>query len=190
MIRAALMKWQEGRLKREEVKGVSLVLRYFSFIQDLFTVLWMKNLLWKKKSNPASINWTQAVVKPSKLRNCTHWFLPLKAMHLPSCGLCTSQNCLQICPPPPWPPLEKTPPVFPLHNITHSAQGAQLKSRQSYVPKQTAFMWNNNRASTQMRKCLPGSQQSPPETPGNKSVAGTFRIQGCNAAGANSISEH
>ena len=30
---------KEGRLKREEVKGVSLVLRYFSFIQDLFTVL-------------------------------------------------------------------------------------------------------------------------------------------------------
>jgi len=39
MIRAALMKRQEGRLKREEVKGVPPVLRYFSFIQDLFTVL-------------------------------------------------------------------------------------------------------------------------------------------------------
>lgn len=146
--------------------------------------------LEKKKTNLSSINWTQVVVKPSKLRNCTHWFLPLKAMHLPSCGLCTSQNCLQICPPPPRPPVEKTPPVFPLHNLTHSAQGAQLKSRQSCVPKQTAFMCNNNRAGTQMRKCLPGFQQSPPETPGNRSVAGTFRIQGCNAAGANSISEH
>lgn len=49
MIRAALMKWQQGRLTREEVKEVPPVPWYFSFIQDLFTVLWMKNLLWKKK---------------------------------------------------------------------------------------------------------------------------------------------
>lgn len=135
MIRIALMKWEEGRLMSEEANGTSPVLppSVFLIYPGRVYSLMNENLLLKKKISPPSVEQRQCESFHIK-KLYKHWFLPSKALHLPSCGLCTSQDCLQPCPPP-QPPVEKTPPVFPLHNKAHSAPRAQVKSQEPCVPK-------------------------------------------------------
>lgn len=137
-IRTAHKKFEGGRPERGGQQSIPVLPPAASLIiHSLFTVLLMKSLLFNK---PLLHQLNKNSCETSQIKKLSTPVSSFKSQGWVSRHVGSAQaRTAQLCPPPPRPPGENTPPAFLLHNITHSAQRAQLKSR-SRVPKQTAFM--------------------------------------------------